>query len=94
MISLSARGPDRWSTAPVEKLELNPGRIDRASHETPEGVNLRDEMSFGRATNRGITRHVCDGFSSESAESDAAAEPGRCPGSFNAGVAGADDYYI
>src|SRR5687768_10464255 len=51
-------------------------------------------MSFRCTADRGIARHVRDGFSTERADPDRAADPRRGPGRFDARVPAADHHYI
>lgn len=90
-ISLSARGPDRWSTAPVEKLELNPGRVNTAAHQPAERIDLPDEVTLRRAADCRIARHVGDGLCRKGAQANFAAGLCGCPRCLNAGVARAND---
>jgi len=51
-------------------------------------------MTLRRSADGRVTRHVGDGFSSERAQSDGAAKLRGHPRRFDAGVPGADHYYI
>ena len=77
LVRLGARRPHRGAAAAVQQLELNARRVDRPSHQSAERVDLADEMSFRRATDRRIARHVRDGLARQRAEPDARAKPRR-----------------
>src|SRR5207249_7118538 len=57
-----------------EQLELNPGRVDRASHQTADGVDLAHEVTLRGAADRRIARHVSHGVGRQRAEADVRAE--------------------
>ena len=94
LVRLGARRPHRRPAAAIEQLELYAGSVDCAAHQSAQRIDLSDQMSLRRAADRRIARHVRDGFSSERAQSDAAAELRRRPRGLDAGVAGADDNHI
>ena len=78
LVGLRARRPYSRAPAPVEHLELNAGRIDRARHQPAERVNLGDEMSLCRAADRRIARHVRNRVLRQRADRDA--PPKTCGG--------------
>jgi hypothetical protein len=68
--------------------------VDCSPHQSAQSIDLSNQMSLRGAADRWITRHVRDGFSIERAQTNAAANPGRGPRSFDAGVSCADHYHI
>ena len=94
LVRLGARRPHRRPAAAIEQLELYSCSVDCPAHQSAQRIDLANQMSLRRAADRRIARHVRDGFSSERAQSDAAAEPRRRPRRLDAGVPGADHYYI
>ena len=90
LVRLGARRPHRRPAAAIEQLELYSRSVDCSAHQSAERIDLSDQMSLSRAADRGIARHVRDGFSSERAQADAASELRRRPRGLDAGVPGAD----
>src|SRR5262249_1441472 len=74
LVRLRARRPYRWSAASIQQLELNPRRIDGASHQPAERVDLPNEVTLCRPSHRGITWHVRDGVGGERTEPNVRAE--------------------
>ena len=79
LVGLRPRRPDRRPAAPVEHLELDPGRVDRQAHQAAERVDLADEVALGRPANRRIAGHVRHGFPRQRAEPHAAAQAAPPP---------------
>ena len=77
LVRLRPRRPDRRAAAPVQQLELDRRGIDREAHQSAERIDLADEMSFRRAANRGIARHVRHGVERQRADGDV--EPHAAP---------------
>src|SRR5262249_43410988 len=94
LVRLRARGPHGRAPAAIEQLELNSRGIDRTPHESTEGVDFTDEVTFCSAADSGITRHVRNRRVREGAEADLPSEPRRRPGRFDAGMARADDNHL
>ena len=94
LVRLRARRPHRRTSAPVEHLELNAGRIDGAAHQSAERVYLSDQMTFSGSADGRIAGHqrrrVSVSVHSPTVQpSRAAAHAASTPG-----VAGADHNYI
>src|SRR5262245_19855991 len=49
LVRLRARRPDRRSATAIEQLELDAGRIDGATHQAAERIDLPHEMTLGGA---------------------------------------------
>src|SRR5439155_866172 len=94
LVRLRARRPDRRPAAPVQQLELNPGCVDRARHQSAERIDLANEMSLCGAANRRVARHVRNRVGAQRAEADANAKARRRIRRLAARVAGADDNYV
>ena len=94
LVRLRARRPDRRTAAPVEQLELDAGRVDRAAHQAAERVDLADQVPLGRAADCRIARHVGDGAVRQRANPDAAAQTRGGPRRFHACVPRADDDHV
>ena len=90
LVRLRPGRPHRRPARAVEQLELYSRSVDCAAHQSAERIDFTDQMSLRRAANRRIARHVRDGFSSERAQSDAAAQLRRRPRGLHARVAAAD----
>jgi len=91
LVRLCARRPHGRTTAPIEQLELNPCRVDRASHQSTERVDLANQVSLRRAADRRIARHVRDGVPGQRADRNVAPHARRGPRGFDARVSRADD---
>ena len=75
-LSACARGDQTAGpAASIEKLELDSRRVDRATHQAAERVDLANEMAFRRSAHGRIARHVRDGLARQRAQTNAAPEP-------------------
>ena len=90
LVGLRPGRPHRRTARAIEQLELYSRSVDCAAHQSAKRIDFTNQMSLRRAANRRIARHVRDGFSSERAESDAAAQLRRRPRGFDARVPAAD----
>ena len=90
LVGLRAWRPDRRTAAAVQQLELDAGRVDRASHQAAKRVDFANEMSLRRSAHGRIARHVRDRVLRQRAQTDAAPEPRGGVRRFDARVAGAD----
>jgi hypothetical protein len=52
---------DRGTFTEVEHTALQKGSVRRFSHLTAQSVNLANEVTFRRATYRGVTGHIAYG---------------------------------
>jgi hypothetical protein len=68
--------------------------VDCAAHQSAERIDLTNQMTLRRAADRWIARHVPDGFTSEGAQADGAAQLRRGPRGLHACVPATDDDYI
>jgi hypothetical protein len=90
LVGLSTRRPDGRSTASIEQLELDAGRIDGPAHQAAERVDLANKVALCGSADGRIAGHVRHRVGSQRAEPNAPAEPrGRVRG-LAPGVAGAD----
>src|SRR5262245_23606861 len=94
LVRLGARGPDGGAAAAVEKLELASGGADRPPHEAAERVDLPNQMSFRRAANCGVARHVSYCPARQRAQTHVCAEPRRGIRGLTPGMTGADDHHV
>jgi hypothetical protein len=60
LVALDAQGSHRRTFACIDKAELDAGLIRVPRHLTAHRINFFDQMSFGYASNRRITGHLCD----------------------------------
>ena len=81
-------------TTAVQELELNAGRIDRATHETAQRVDLANEVPFRGSAHRWIARHMSHGFCGQRADANVHIEAGSCISSLDTRVPGADHDHV
>ena len=89
-VALAAGGPDGGPAAQVEGLRLKRGKVGIAAHFAAEGVQLADQVAFGKAANRGIAGHARQGIEPRGNERGFDAHPSGGERRFAAGVAAAD----
>ena len=90
-MSACARGDQTAGpAASIEQLELNAGRVDRATHQAAERVDLPHEMALRGAADCRIARHVRDRVGRQRADADARAQARRSEGCLASRVARAD----
>ena len=85
-VGLRARRPHGRTTAGVEQLELDAGRVDRETHQTAHRVDLADEMPLRGPADGRIAWHVRDGVVRERTDGDVESHPRRRPRGFDARV--------
>ena len=90
LIALGAGGPDRGSARGVEQAKLDANRVGDFAHDAAERVDFTDEVTFGDAAYRGITRHLRDQVDIERVKGSLEAHAGGGHGSLAAGVSSAD----
>ncbi len=91
LVRLGPRRPHRRPPASIEKLELNRGFVDGATHQAAQGIDLAHEVPLRRSANRRVARHVGHRLARQRADSHARAQAPGGMGGLDAGVAGADD---
>ena len=88
--TLTARRPNCRSTGKVECLGLQTGGIRISSHFTAKGIQLIDEMTFGKTSNGRVARHPRNGILTRGDEKCLDTHPGGCQSRFSTGVSTAD----
>jgi hypothetical protein len=74
----------------VEQTHLNKRTVSDAADDPTKGVDFAHQMSFGRATNRGVARQVPDFVEVNRKQNRMTAHAGGGSSGFAAGVASAD----
>ena len=90
-VDLRAGRVDRRSLAEVQHAGLDEVLVRRNGHFAAEGVDLPDEVSFGRAADGRVAGHVAHPVSRDGEDRGLTPEACRCEPRLNAGVACADD---
>ena len=91
LVGLGARRADAGALVGIEHAELDAGGVGVEAHETTEGVDFPDDVSFGESADGGVAGHLGDGVEILGEEGDGAAHASGGGGGFNAGVTGTDD---
>ena len=94
LVRLRARRPHGRAATAVQQLELNAGRVDRATHQPAERVDLADKMTLCRPADRGVARHVADRLARQGAKAYMCAKARRGVRRFTARVASANHDHI
>jgi hypothetical protein len=59
-ICLRSRRPHGGSSRSIQEAELYARAIDNPAHDSPEGINLADQMTLSDSTDGGIAGHLSD----------------------------------
>ncbi len=89
-IGLSPRSPDSRTLAAVQHPELDAAGIGDPAHQTVEGIDLADQMTFAESADRGIAGHRADGRKTMGDEGGPGTHPRSGARGFAAGMAAAD----
>jgi hypothetical protein len=79
------------TTRPIEQAELDSSSIDNAPHDSAQGVDLTNQMTFADAADRGVAGHLPDEIQVESQQRRVGAEPRSSGRSFTTSVAASDN---
>ena len=76
-VGLGTGRPDRRTLAGVEDPKLNASLVCRRRHRAAKRVDFLDQMTFSDAANRGIARHLAEGFDVVGQQQSADTHPRR-----------------
>src|SRR5689334_8527788 len=91
LICLGPRRPDRRTTAAIQQLELNAGRINRSRHDAAERIDLPHQMPLGSSPDGRIAGHMAYRVAGQRTQADTGPEPCGSVRSLYPRVAGTDD---
>jgi hypothetical protein len=90
-VGLSPGTPDRRPLAPVQHAELNSRGVSGFAHDSVEGVDFTDEVSFAQAADRRIAGHLADRVTPLGQEQCSSAQTRRRRRCFTAGMTATND---
>ena len=93
-IALGARGVHAGAFGTIQHTELNGGGVGIKSHESAEGVDFPNHLTFGDAADGGIAGHLADGIEILSEQGDRTAETLGGEGGLDTGVTCSDDGHV
>src|SRR5881394_1998559 len=93
-IALRSRRPDGGALGTVQHAELDPRQVGGSAHDATQGIDFANDRALGDPADRGIARHLPDGFEVLGEEQRPRAAPRRQRGRLGAGVATPDDDHI
>jgi hypothetical protein len=78
----------------IQHAELNGGGVGIKGHESTEGVDFPNHLTFGDSADGGIAGHLTDGVEILSEQGDRTAETLGGEGGLDTGVTCSDDGYV
>ena len=90
-VDLGASGAYRGSLARIEATEVNSAVVRGAAHESPQGIDLLDEVALSDPPDGGVAAHLPERFDALGKEQGARAETRAGERGLGAGVSAADD---
>jgi hypothetical protein len=93
-IALRPRRPHRGPLGSVEHPELDARQVGRSAHDATERIHFAYDRPLRDSADRGIARHLPDGFEILREQQRPRAGTRRERGGFGAGVAAADHDYV
>ena len=90
LIALRTRRPNGRSARSIQQTKLDANRVGDFAHDATESVDFTDEVTFGDAAYRGITRHLRDQVDIEGVQRGLQAHAGAGHSGLTSGVPGPD----
>ncbi len=89
-IGLCARRPHGRPLGAIEDAELDACFVRGSGHRTAKRIDFLDQMPLADPADRGVARHLPEGFDAVRQQHGASAHPGRGQRRFGTGVTAAD----
>src|SRR2546425_1412396 len=85
-ICLRSRRPHGGASRPIQKPKLYAGAIDDPPHDSPECIDLADQVTFSDSADGGIAGHLPYKIQVKSEKRRSRSDPGRGRGGLTSGV--------